>query len=214
VLLLHEYAAIVEQAPILIWRADPSMGCDYFNERWLEFTGRTLEQERGNGWAEGVHPDDLPRCLEIYTTSFAARRVFEMEYRLRRRDGAWRWIFDRGMPLHDAAGVFVGYTGSCIDVTERVEAEQALEARRQSELRELRELIPICSHCKRVRDDGGFWHRVESYMARVAHLQFTHGLCPECVDRHYPEPEPPDVRSGAPPAGAGRADATASRKGP
>ncbi len=78
-LLPPEYAVIVEQAPILIWRADLTMGCDYFNERWLAFTGRALSQELGHGWAEGVHPDDLARCLEIYTSSFAARRVFEME---------------------------------------------------------------------------------------------------------------------------------------
>lgn len=183
---IEEYAAIVEQAPIMIWRADLSMGCDYFNARWLEFTGRTLEQERGGGWAEGVHPDDLARCLAIYQASFAARRIFEMEYRLRRHDGAWRWIFDRGVPLYAKDGTFAGYTGSCIDVTERVEAQAALETQRQSELGELRDLVPICCHCKRVRDDGGFWQRVETYVARVSQLKFTHGLCADCLEQHYP----------------------------
>lgn len=182
-----EYVALVEQAPIMIWRADLSMGCDYFNERWLEFTGRTLEQERGNGWAEGVHPEDLPRCLQIYTSSFGARQPFEMEYRLRRRDGAWRWILDRGVPSFDGAGRFAGFIGSCIDVTARVEAERELEAKREAELKELRELVPICAHCKQVRDDRGFWHRVETYMGRVAHLQFSHGICPDCVARYFPD---------------------------
>jgi PAS domain S-box-containing protein len=187
--MLHwpEYAVIVEQAPIMIWRADLSMGCDYFNERWLEFTGRTLEQERGNGWAEGVHADDMARCLEIYTSAFKERRTFEMEYRLRRADGAWRWIFDRGVPFSDASGRFAGYIGSCIDVTARVEAERALEEQRQSELRELRDLVPMCAVCKKVRDDRGFWQRVESYVTSLTHKQFTHGLCQECLDRHYPE---------------------------
>jgi PAS domain S-box-containing protein len=186
--MLHaaEYAAIVEQAPILIWRSDVSGGCNYFNERWLEFTGRTLAQERGDGWVEGVHREDVARCLEVYTSAFQERRVFEMEYRLRRHDGVWRWLFDRGVPFCDPAGAFAGYIGSCVDVTARVDAEQALAAKRESELRELRELIPICAHCKKVRDDEGFWERVESYVSRVTHRQLTHGLCPECLEKHYP----------------------------
>ncbi len=182
-----EYETIVEQAPILIWRSDLSMGCDYFNERWLEFTGRTLEQERGNGWADGVHPDDLARCLKIYTEAFAARQPFQMEYRLRRRDGAWRWLHDRGVPSFDAAGAFIGFIGSCADVTERVEAERALAEAREAELSELRELIPVCAHCKQVRDDKGFWHRVESYMTRVTHKPVSHGICPACAEKYFSE---------------------------
>jgi PAS domain S-box-containing protein len=180
-----EYATIVEQAPILIWRADLSMGCDYFNERWLAFTGRTLAQERGNGWAEGVHADDLARCLEVYTSSFAARRPFEMEYRLRRHDGAWRWLLDRGAPFQDASGAFAGFIGSCVDVTERVEAARVLAERRERELGELRELIPICARCKNVRDDDGFWERVETYVSRLTHRGFTHGLCQQCLEALY-----------------------------
>jgi PAS domain S-box-containing protein len=182
----EEYATLVEQSPIMIWRADLSMGCDYFNERWLDFTGRTLEQEHGNGWAEGVHAGDLDRCLRIYTSSFAARQPFEMEYRLRRFDGAWRWIFDRGVPSFDAAGAFIGFIGSCVDVTARVEAEHALEAQRQAEIRELRELVPICMHCKQVRGDDGFWQRVEGYVARVTRKAITTGICPACVEKYYP----------------------------
>jgi PAS domain S-box-containing protein len=186
--MLHsEYATIAEQAPILIWRADLTMGCDYFNERWLAFTGRTLAQELGNGWAEGVHPEDLGRCLGIYTTCFRERRPFEMEYRLRRHDGAWRWILDRGAPFHDATGEFAGYIGSCIDVTERVDAERTLSALRERELTELRELIPMCAYCKRVRDDAGFWERVETYVSRLTRRELTHGVCQECADRHFPE---------------------------
>jgi PAS domain S-box-containing protein len=180
-----EYATIVEQAPILIWRADLSMGCDYFNERWLEFTGRTLEQERGNGWAAGVHPDDLARCLDVYTGAFAGRRAFQMEYRLRRHDGAWRWILDRGAPFVDGQGVFAGYIGSCVDVTERVEAERLLAERRQREIDELHALIPICARCKKIRDDDGYWERVETYLSRVTHRSFTHGLCQGCLDALY-----------------------------
>ena len=95
----EEYRTLVEQAPILIWRANTTTECDYFNERWLAFTGRSLEQESGNGWAEGVHPDDFQGCLSIYLEAFAKREIFEMEYRLRRHDGVYRWLFDRGVPL-------------------------------------------------------------------------------------------------------------------
>jgi len=119
-----EYRLLVEHSPVLIWRADVNKKCDYFNKVWLEFTGRTLEQELGDGWAEGVHPEDLDRCFQIYVTNFDARLPFEMEYRLKRNDGAWRWIFDRGVPYTDDNGEFLGYIGSCVDVTDRREAEQ------------------------------------------------------------------------------------------
>lgn len=181
-----EYAVIVEQAPILIWRADLTMGCDYFNERWLAFTGRSLAQEQGNGWAEGVHPDDLARCLEIYTTSFAARKVFEMEYRLRRHDGEYRWLFDRGVPFWGADGEFGGYIGSCTDVHARVEAELALAAAKEAELAALRALLPICAHCKKIRDEAGAWQAIDRYMTMARRATFTHTYCPSCVEKHYP----------------------------
>jgi PAS domain S-box-containing protein len=88
----------------LIWRANKEKLCDYFNERWLKFTGRTFDQEYGNGWAEGVHPEDLKRCIDIYVTNFDQRKIFEMKYRLKRHDGEYRWIFDRGVPFYDAQG--------------------------------------------------------------------------------------------------------------
>lgn len=116
-----EYSTIVENAPNLIWRANLDGKCDYFNRTWLDFTGRTLEQESGDGWASGVHPDDLERCVNTYMEHFHQHKAFEMEYRLRRFDGEWRWINDRGTPYFDAQGTFLGYIGSCIDVTDNVE---------------------------------------------------------------------------------------------
>lgn len=126
-LTLQEYSALVKQSPIMIWRADLSMGCDYFNESWLKFTGRTLEQELGNGWSNGVHPEDFLRCVDFYQSAFTKREVFEMEYRLKRHDGAWRWIFDRGCPFYNERGEFAGYIGSCIDVDDRRKAQEALQ---------------------------------------------------------------------------------------
>src|SRR5262249_35226751 len=100
--------------------------------RWLDFTGRPLQGEVGNGWSEGVHPDDRQRCLNTYVRAFDARRAFRMEYRLRRFDGVYRWILDTGVPRFAADGTFEGYIGSCIDVTEQKRVEEAL---RESEAR-------------------------------------------------------------------------------
>lgn len=118
---LNEYKTIVETAPNLIWRSGLDAKCYYFNKTWLDFTGRTFEQEYGNGWAEGVHPDDFDRCLKIYLENFEKRTAFEMEYRLLRHDGVYRWIDDRGVPAVDENGEFTGFIGSCLDVSEKVE---------------------------------------------------------------------------------------------
>ena len=112
------YLNILAEAPALIWRANTDALCDWFNNTWLAFTGRTMEQEYGNGWVEGVHPDDLERCVTIWQDSFAQRAPFEMEYRLRRFDGEFRWILDIGRPKLDD-GSFAGYIGYCFDITER-----------------------------------------------------------------------------------------------
>lgn len=183
----EEYALLVEQAPILIWRAGTDALCDYFNHRWLAFTGRTMAQELGNGWAEGVHPDDFQRCLDVYVTAFGRREVFEMEYRLRRHDGVYRWIFDRGVPAYDGSGTFAGYIGSCVDVTERVEAQAALEAAREAQLHTLRGLLPICMHCKKIKNDEGYWEVLETYIRDHSSADFSHGYCPECFSAYMAE---------------------------
>ena len=121
----EEFALLVDNAPIMIWRSDTTGACDWFNRPWLEFTGRALEEELGYGWAERVHPEDFDRSLAIYKEAFAARRDFQMAYRLRRHDGAWRWVQDHGRPYR-RHGQFAGYFGSCTDVTEM---KQALEER-------------------------------------------------------------------------------------
>jgi PAS domain S-box-containing protein len=156
------------------------MECDYFNEIWLAFTGRSMEQEMGNGWAEGVHPEDFENCLKIYTDYFSRREMFEMEYRLRRFDGVYRWIFDRGVPYSDSEDNFKGYIGSCIDVTERKEARDALKRAQESEIKQLRDLLPICSYCKKIRNDRNYWEQIESYISSHSNILFSHGICPEC----------------------------------
>ena len=126
VLTRAEYQAIVEQAPIMIWRANASGKSDYFNDRWLAFTGTTLEQQLGDGWMDFIHADDRERCVKAFVHAFQERERLEIEYRVRRYDGEYRWVLDTGGPIHDPAGRFAGYVGSCVDVTDRVEARAAL----------------------------------------------------------------------------------------
>ena len=117
---------VADAAPVFIWMAGVDKLCTFFNKPWLEFTGRSIEQELGNGWAEGVHPDDLQKCLEVYIEAFDARQPFVMQYRLRRNDGEYRWLSDQGVARHDAQGGFAGYIGSCVDITELMKKEEAL----------------------------------------------------------------------------------------
>jgi PAS domain S-box-containing protein len=121
------FRTLAEAAPVLLWMAGKDMGCTFFNQRWLEFTGRTMEQELGYGWVDNVHPDDANACLDLYTTSCLARQPFEMEYRVRRADGVYRWMLDRGVPLVTPEGRFAGYIGSAVDITMRKEAEHILQ---------------------------------------------------------------------------------------
>lgn len=112
------YLTLFEEFPALIWRANTNAECDWFNKTWLEFTGRTMEQEHGAGWTEGVHPDDLDRCVDIWLSNFKTQTAFVMDYRLMRHDGEYRWIRDFGRPFNDPRGAFAGYIGACYDVTD------------------------------------------------------------------------------------------------
>jgi PAS domain S-box-containing protein len=122
----QRFRLVANSAPVMIWMSGPDKLCTFFNEGWLDFTGRPLEEELGNGWASGVHPKDLERCLEVYSRAFDARDNFEMEYRLRRHDGQYRWVNDVGVPRFGAEGSFQGFIGSAIDVTDRKRSEEAL----------------------------------------------------------------------------------------
>ena len=122
----QRFRLLANTAPMMIWTTGTDKLCDYVNQPWLDFTGRTFEQEVGDGWAEGIHSEDALDCLSAYSKAFDNREQFQMEYRLRRNDGEYRWIFDRGVPRFNADGSFAGYIGCCIDVTERKRAEETL----------------------------------------------------------------------------------------
>ncbi|MGE5611900.1 MAG: PAS domain S-box protein [Bacillota bacterium] len=120
----EKFRIMADSAPVMIWIAGPDKQCVWLNRRWLEFVGRRLEQETGQGWAEHLHPEDGARAMETYFSAFDARKVFTMEYRMRRHDGQYRWVIDTGVPLYGVRGEFLGYIGSCIDITERKQAEE------------------------------------------------------------------------------------------
>jgi PAS domain S-box-containing protein len=140
----RRFRTMADGAPVLIWTAGPDKSCNWFSQPWLAFTGRTMAQEQGNGWAEGVHPDDLPGCLATYVDHFDRREPFTMEYRLRRHDGVFRWLIDSGSPLVNESGAFTGYIGSCIDITAHKESESALAASKE-ELRIQQERLDLAA---------------------------------------------------------------------
>ena len=128
----ERFCEVMDVAPVMIWVSGEDKGCVWFNRLWLTFTGRSMAQELGNGWTDGVHRDDFDRCLETYTSHFEARKEIRMQYRLCRHDGAYRWIDDTGNPRYARDGTFLGFMGFCTDITHLKDTETAL---RESELR-------------------------------------------------------------------------------
>lgn len=133
------FRTVADSAPVMIWMSDTEKKNTYVNKVWLDFTGRSLEEEVGEGWKADIHPDDLKTTDSVYETAFARQQPFSMEYRLRRKDGTYSWVFARAIPHFTADGVFLGYVGSCVDITERKEAE----AQKQSQITELEKVNRI-----------------------------------------------------------------------
>ncbi len=187
---LHEselqYRTLANTGQALIWTAGTDKLCNYFNQVWLDFTGRTMEQELGNGWVEGVHPDDLERCSTIYTTSFDLREKFSMDYRLRNHHGEYVWIQDDGTPRYNTNGEFIGYIGHCLDITARKQAE---EAQRMLELffREMFDNAPM--PYQSLDEEGRFIEANEAWLEVLGYSReevigkwFGDFLAPEFVD--------------------------------
>jgi PAS domain S-box-containing protein len=152
----NRFRTMADSAPVLLWVTDTTGQCIYLNAGWLKFTGRTMEQELGQGWTEGIHAEDRAQCAGIYWEHFASRTPFEMEYRLRRWDGGYRWVLDRGVPRFLSDGSFAGYIGSCLDITERqqieeqrvqlLQREQAARAQAEAANRAKDQFLAVLSH--------------------------------------------------------------------
>jgi PAS domain S-box-containing protein len=150
----QSFRLLADNAPVMIWRSGTDKQCDWFNRPWLQFTGRTMEQELGSGWTQGVHPEDVTRCLSTYSTAFDGRVEFSMEYRLRRHDGAYRWVLDNGRPYTSLDGTFRGYFGSCIDVTDVKRARDELRVT-QSEFARATRMIAMVELTATIAHDIG-----------------------------------------------------------
>lgn len=133
--------------PLMLWRAKPDMSCEYVSRAWLEFTGLSADQASGDGWSRVVHAEDLARWLDCCVRAFDAREPYEVEYRMRRHDGEYRWVLDRAAPTYSSDGLFLGYVGACLDIDERKRAEQAL-ARSLERERKLRAATEEASRAK------------------------------------------------------------------
>ncbi|MGI0488389.1 PAS domain S-box protein [Pantanalinema rosaneae CENA516] len=145
----RRFRVMANSAPVLLWMADIDRELIFFNQSWLNFTGRTLEQEMGQGWAEGVHADDYQYFIDTYLSAFQVRHSFQIEYRLRRADGKYRWVLNTGTPRFHPDGSFAGYIGSCVDISDRKQAELKLirAFEQEKELNELKSrFISMTSH--------------------------------------------------------------------
>ena len=123
------FCEVMDIAPVMIWVSNKDKQCVWFNRPWLKFTGRDIQQELGDGWLEGVHPEDSDACLKTYVSRFDARSAFRMDYRLRCYDGTYRWIDDVGIPRYGRDGSFLGYIGSCTDIHEYRKTQSELRRR-------------------------------------------------------------------------------------
>lgn len=159
----NRFRAMADNSPVLLWLAGPDGRCYFFNKPWLEFTGRSQEQEADFGWAEGVHPEDFQLCMETFVGALSQKREFSMEYRLRRYDGEYRWLYDQGVPRILEDGIFAGYVGSCIDITENKKFAEERELLLLSEnhaRRKAENLVNELQKLSQIKDD---------FLATVSH---------------------------------------------
>ncbi len=183
------FAVMADAAPVMIWMADADARRTFFNKPWLDFTGRPFADQAGSGWNEAVHPLDRAACMDAYLTAFHDRRSFEIEYRLRRVDGVFRWVIDRGAPRTGADGVFAGYIGACVDVTALKQSEARLRES-ESQLRRLAARFESAQESERasvareLHDElGQSLTALKLELARTVPDLLKQGIDPGAIDR-------------------------------
>jgi PAS domain S-box-containing protein len=124
-----------DNLPLMTWHARPDLSCEYVNRAWLDYTGYTLEQALGEGWSRCLHPEDFERWLQACVRAFDERKPFDIEYRLLRRGGEYRWVLDRAAPRFSGEGLFLGYAGGCVDIDEHKRTELGLSRALERERR-------------------------------------------------------------------------------
>lgn len=177
-----DYRMLMDILPAMVWLMDPStLAITFRNRTSREFGGSTAAGDAVDEWKNIIHPDDMARYMSEVPAAFAERRSVSIEFRALRADGVYRWVVDQAVPYFDHDGSLACYVGSTLDITEQVEAKEALRDRQRAELVQLRSLLPICAHCKKIRDAEGRWREVEDYVGAHMPADFSHGLCPECL---------------------------------
>lgn len=168
---------LADFAPVMIWRSGTDALCDWFNKPWLDFTGRSMAEEVGEGWTEGVHRDDYDRCLATYLGAFHAREPFSMEYRLRRADGEYIWLLDNGAPYY-RDGHFAGYWGSCVDVSAHRDAQQAQRILINELNHRVKNTLAVVQAiaAQSFRDDRGLAESRQTFEQRLLALAGAHDL--------------------------------------
>ena len=187
------YRSYIEVTGQLGWTTNAGGEIEEDIPSWRRYTGQDYEEIKGWGWSKAIHPDDLERTMQLWTKAVTTKSTYEVEYRLRRYDGVYQYFLARGVPVFKEDGNIREWVGTCIEITER----KRMEEEREKLIRELKDalaniktlhgLLPICSYCKKIRDDKGYWNRIESYIQDHSGAEFTHGLCPECLKKHYPD---------------------------
>jgi PAS domain S-box-containing protein len=197
----ERFRVMADAAPVMVWMSGTDKLCTWFNKAWLDFVGRPMERELGNGWTENVHPHDFERCLQIYSSAFDARQPFSMEYRLRRHDGEYRWLRDDGIPRFEAKGTFAGYIGACMDITERRRAEEALreaEERTRSVVDHVVDGIITIDESGAIQTFNPAAERIFGYVAAEVIGQNVKMLMPDPYRREHDGYIANYVRSGQP----------------
>jgi len=186
-------ALALDAAEYGVWDWDVTSGRVVYSDRWIAMLGYARDEVAPDtdAWRSRVHPDDLPRALQALIGHLRGDTdAYVAEYRMRRRDGGWLWVVSRGKVVaRDAAGRVLRMTGTHRDVSERKRADAEREKlivelqNALAEVKTLSGLLPICGSCKKIRDDRGYWQRIEQFLADHSGAQFSHGLCPGCAER-------------------------------